>query len=99
MSEPFLGQIEFFAFGRAPKGWAPCNGQLLQIAQNQALFSLLSTAFGGDGQSTFGVPNIQGRVVLGTGNGFARGQPHENRRPYIVLNAGIALVGVYPTRQ
>lgn len=178
MGDNFLGQIEFFAFGIVPKGWAQCNGQLVAISQNQALFSLLSTTFGGDGTTSFGLPNIQGRTVLGTGNGFAwgqtggeemhtlavnempshshamsgdattagssntyvpasntvlgisvdysqtgdtvvtysggaangsmasgavtsagAGQPHENRMPYLVLNACIALVGIYPSRQ
>ena len=63
--EPFLGQLALFPFGFAPKGWALCNGQLLPINQNQALFSLLGTSYGGNGQTTFALPNLQGRVPLG----------------------------------
>ena len=59
--EPLLGQIEVFAYTFTPKGWAPCNGQLLPINQNQALFSLLGTNFGGDGRTTFALPNLQGK--------------------------------------
>jgi microcystin-dependent protein len=68
MSEPFLGQIQSFGFGFAPKNWALCNGQLLSIQQNAALFSLLGTAFGGNGTTTFGLPNLQSRVPLHFGN-------------------------------
>lgn len=60
-------------FGFAPKGWAQCNGQLLQINQNQALFSLLGTMYGGDGKTTFALPNLQGRVPVHRGNGFTQG--------------------------
>ena len=67
MSQPFLGQIQPMGFNFAPKGWAQCNGQLLSIAQNTALFSLLGTFYGGNGQSTFGLPNLQSRVPLGSG--------------------------------
>jgi microcystin-dependent protein len=69
MSQPFVGQIEAFAFGFAPRGWAPCQGQLLPINQNQALFSLLGTTYGGDGRSTFALPDLRGRVAMGQGNG------------------------------
>jgi microcystin-dependent protein len=64
MSEPFLGEIRTFGFNFAPQGWALCNGQLLPINQNQALFSLLGTTYGGDGITTFGLPNLQGRVPI-----------------------------------
>jgi microcystin-dependent protein len=79
MAEPFLGEIRTFSFGFAPKGWAMCNGQLLPINQNQALFSLLGTQFGGDGRITFALPNFQGRLALGmgtssTGTGFTIGE-------------------------
>ena len=67
MSDPFLGQIEAFAFGFAPRGWAPCNGQLMPIAQYQALFSLLGTQFGGNGVATFGLPDLRGHVANGMG--------------------------------
>jgi microcystin-dependent protein len=66
MSTPFLGQISTTAFGFAPKGWALCNGQLLAINQNTALFALLGTSFGGNGQTTFALPNLQGRVPMHT---------------------------------
>lgn len=62
--EPFLGQISIFAFGLTPRGWAPCNGQLLNIHQNQALFALLGTTYGGNGVTTFALPNLNGRVPL-----------------------------------
>jgi len=74
MSEAFLGEIRIFGFGFQPKGWAMCNGQLLPINQNQALFSLLGTTYGGDGRVTFGLPNMQGRVPLHFGGGFVQGQ-------------------------
>jgi microcystin-dependent protein len=64
MAEPFLGQVTIFGFGFAPKGWALCNGQLLPINQNQALFSLLGTQFGGDGRQTFGLPDFRGRAPV-----------------------------------
>lgn len=73
MAEPFLGQITITAFDFAPKGFALCNGQLLQIAQNQALYSLLGTTYGGDGRTTFALPNLQGRVPLHKGDGMAEG--------------------------
>jgi len=66
---PFLGEIKFVGFNFAPKGWALCDGQLLQISQNTALFSLLGTFYGGDGKTTFALPNLQGRVPIGTGEG------------------------------
>ena len=65
MSQPYLGQIETFAFGYAPRGWLQCSGQLLPIAQNQALFSLLGTSYGGDGIRTFGLPDLRGRISAG----------------------------------
>jgi microcystin-dependent protein len=68
MSEQFMGQLGLFAFGLIPKSWAPCKGQLLQISQNQALFSLLGTFFGGDGITNFALPDLQGRTPLGAGS-------------------------------
>ena len=67
--EPFIGQIQAFGFDFAPRGWAKCDGQLLPIAQNQALFSLIGTRYGGDGRSTFGLPDLRGRVALHQGQG------------------------------
>jgi len=74
MSEPFLGEIKIVSFNFPPKGWAFCDGQLLPINQNQALFSILGTTYGGDGRVNFGLPNFQGRVPLHVGNGFNLGQ-------------------------
>lgn len=67
MASPFIGQIIPFAGTFAPRGWAFCNGQLLPINQNTALFALIGTQFGGNGSTTFGLPNLQGRVVVGAG--------------------------------
>ena len=67
MSSPFVAEIRIFACNFAPTGWAQCNGQLLPISQNTALFSLLGTMYGGDGKSTFALPDMQGNVALGTG--------------------------------
>jgi microcystin-dependent protein len=67
MAEPFLSEIRIMSFGFPPKGWALCDGQLLPINQNQALFSLLGTTYGGDGRVNFGLPDLQGRVPIHTG--------------------------------
>jgi microcystin-dependent protein len=67
--EPYLGQIELFGFGYAPEGWAQCNGQLLPINQNQALFALIGTYFGGNGTTTFALPDLRGRLAVGQGSG------------------------------
>ncbi|MEZ6135456.1 MAG: tail fiber protein [Pirellulaceae bacterium] len=69
MSEPFIGQIIMFGGNFAPRGWAFCDGQLLPIAQNTALFSILGTTYGGDGRTTFGLPDLRGRVPLHAGSG------------------------------
>jgi microcystin-dependent protein len=69
MDECFLGQIQAVGFGFAPKGWALCQGQLMAIAQNQALFALLGTTFGGNGVTTFALPDLRARVPIGTGQG------------------------------
>jgi microcystin-dependent protein len=65
MADQYISQVELFAFGFAPKGWAPCAGQLLPINQNQALFALLGTTYGGDGRVTFGLPDLRGRLAAG----------------------------------
>jgi len=75
MSDPFLGEIRIMSFNFAPKGWTFCNGQLLPINQNQALFALLGTTYGGDGRTTFGLPNLRGQVPIHQGQGFTLGQP------------------------
>ena len=68
MGQPFIGEIRIVGFNFAPVGWAECNGQLLPISENDALFTLIGTTYGGDGQETFALPDLQGRVALGTGN-------------------------------
>jgi microcystin-dependent protein len=74
MATPFLSEIRIFSFTFAPKGWAMCNGQLLPINQNQALFALLGTTYGGDGVTTFALPNLQGRMPIHEGAGFTLGE-------------------------
>ena len=74
MAEPFLSEIRIMSFVFAPKGWALCNGQLLPINQNQALFSLLGTTYGGNGQTNFALPNLQGDVPIHVGQGHTLGE-------------------------
>ena len=74
MAEPFLSEIKIMSFNFPPKGWALCNGQLLPINQNQALFALLGTTYGGNGQTTFALPNLRGRVPIHRGNGHTLGE-------------------------
>jgi microcystin-dependent protein len=74
MAEPFLAELRIMSFNFAPKGWALCNGQLLPINQNQALFALLGTQFGGNGQTTFALPNLQGRTAIHQSDTFTVGQ-------------------------
>lgn len=74
MSEPFLSEIKLVSFNFPPKGWALCNGQLLPINQNQALFALLGTTYGGNGQTNFALPNLRGRVPIHMGNGHTLGE-------------------------
>jgi microcystin-dependent protein len=74
MGTPFLGEIKMISWNFPPKGWAFCNGQLLPINQNQALFSLLGTMYGGNGQTTFALPNLQGRSPVHMGSGLTQGQ-------------------------
>jgi microcystin-dependent protein len=69
MSEPFVGEIRMFAGNFAPRGWAFCDGQLLAVSQNDALFSLLGTIYGGDGRTTFGLPDLRGRLPIHAGTG------------------------------
>lgn len=69
MSEPFIGEIRMFGFNFNPRGYAFCNGGLIAIAQNTALFSILGTTYGGNGSTTFGLPNLQGRAAVGAGQG------------------------------
>ncbi len=74
MADPFLSEIRIMSFNFAPKGWAMCNGQFLPINQNQALFALLGTTYGGNGQTTFALPNLRGRVPVHEGDGLTLGE-------------------------
>lgn len=84
MSEPLISQIKAFGCNFAPRNWAWCQGQLMNISDNDALFSLLGTTFGGDGRSTFGLPDLRGRIPAGTGNGISWGQ--KGGLEYVTLN-------------
>jgi microcystin-dependent protein len=74
MAEPFLGEVRMTSFNFAPKGWAPCNGQLLSISQNAALFSILGTTYGGNGTTNFALPDLQGRVPVHWGGSVVLGE-------------------------
>ena len=74
MGTPFMGELKLISWNFPPKGWAFCNGQLLPINQNQALFSLFGTRYGGNGQTTFGLPDLRGRTPIHMGGGFTQGQ-------------------------
>lgn len=74
MSDPYIGEIRMFGGTFAPAGWAMCQGQLMPISENDALFSLIGTTYGGDGQETFGLPDLQGRVPMHQGGGFVIGE-------------------------
>ncbi|MFT7775636.1 phage tail protein [Roseateles sp.] len=74
MSDPFVGEIRLFAGNFAPVGWAFCQGQLLPIAENEVLFTLIGTTYGGDGQSTFALPNLAGRIPMHAGAGYIQGE-------------------------
>jgi microcystin-dependent protein len=86
MSQPFLSEIRIMSFGFPPKGWALCNGQLLPINQNQALFSLLGTTYGGDGRVNFALPNLQGQVPLHMGTGYGLGQKGGEQNHTLTFN-------------
>src|SRR5262249_16738268 len=74
MAQPYVGEIRIFAGNFAPAGWMFCEGQLLPISENETLFNLIGTTYGGDGQSTFGLPDLRGRIPLHFGNGFTLAQ-------------------------
>lgn len=74
MADPYLGEIRQMSFSYPPRGWALCNGQLMQISQNQALYSLLGDKFGGDGKTTFALPDMRGRTPIHAGDGYELGQ-------------------------
>lgn len=86
MSEPFLAEIRLMSFNFPPKGWALCNGQLLPINQNQPLFSLLGTTYGGNGQTNFALPNFQGRVPVHVGSGHTQGEAAGEYAHTVTLN-------------
>src|SRR3977135_916548 len=86
MSQPFLSEIKIMSFSFAPKGWALCNGQLLPIAQNQALFSLLGTTYGGDGRVNFALPDLRGRVPFHMGQGHTLGERSGEAAHTIILS-------------
>jgi microcystin-dependent protein len=86
MSAPFIGELRIVAYTFAPRGWTMCNGQLLPINQNQALFSILGTTYGGDGRVNFGLPNFQGRVPIHQGPGFVLGQQGGEQNHTLTVN-------------
>ena len=103
--EFYIGQILLLGFNFAPRGTLPCDGRLLSIAQNSALFSLLGTMYGGDGIQTFALPNLQGRAAFGFTNAYPQGAVGnitivENNTPpgALALNYVIVTEGVYPSR-
>jgi microcystin-dependent protein len=104
MSNPFLAELRIASFSFAPTGWALANGQLLPINQNQALFALLGTTYGGDGRVNFALPNLQGRLPMHFGNGFTQGQKGgaENAvfhtAPVPVASSGIGTPQSVPTQ-
>ncbi|MBM7647791.1 microcystin-dependent protein [Bacillus ectoiniformans] len=86
MAEPFLGEIRLFSYSFAPKGWALCNGQVLPINGNQALFSLLGKVYGGDGVTNFALPDLRGRVPNHTGYGIALGEKAGEETHTLTIN-------------
>ena len=86
MSSPYIGEIRMFAGNFAPAGWAFCNGALVPISENDALFSLIGTTYGGDGETTFALPNIQSRVPVHQGNGFILGETGGAEQVTLTLN-------------
>jgi len=110
--DPYIGEIRLVGFNFAPVGWAFCNGQLLQIREHTALFSLLSTTYGGDGKTTFGLPDLRGRAAVGFGQGpglqgYQQGEtwsvnggadPRSGSVNMLGMNYIIALQGIFPPR-
>jgi microcystin-dependent protein len=97
MSEPFLGEIRRYPYSNIPNAWAECNGQLLPISENRALYQLLETNYGGDGITTFALPNLQGLTPVG---GATLGQTGGGTGPsqsYLPLVFAIATIGIHPT--
>lgn len=95
MMEPFIGEICQYPYNFAPKGWALCHGQLMPISQNQALFSLLGTTYGGDGRTTFNLPDLRLKDANGNVIQLQVGEIHEGK---VYMEYSIALQGIYPSR-
>jgi len=86
MSEPYVGEIRMVGFNFAPAGWAFCDGSLVPISENETLFNLIGTTYGGDGQTTFGLPNLLGRIPVHQGNGYVIGSPGGTETVTLDLN-------------
>jgi microcystin-dependent protein len=104
MSEPFLAEIKMVGFNFAPRGWAFCDGQILPINQNQALYSLLGTTYGGDGRTTFALPDLRGRTPVHIGEGFTLGakggeEVHQITLPEMPAHAHGMMASSLPANQ
>ena len=99
MADPFVAEIRIFPFNFPPKGWAWCDGQLLPLSQNTALFSLLGTTYGGNGKSNFALPDLQGRAPMHPGSvtNVGGSQAHLNMQPFLTVSFCIALQGIFPS--
>ncbi|MFJ7732880.1 phage tail protein [Lysinibacillus sp. NPDC097231] len=86
MCEPYVGEIRLFGFGIVPRGWARCDGQVLSINTNQALYSILGATYGGDGRTTFALPDLRGRVPVHVGNGVTLGQKAGEETHVLTIN-------------
>ncbi len=95
MLDPFIGEVCQFPYSYAPKGWAYCHGQMMPIQSNQALFSLLGTTYGGDGRTTFALPDLRPKDANGNVIQLEVGDIHEGK---VFIESFIALQGIYPSR-
>lgn len=86
MAQPYVGEIRMFAGNFAPQGWMLCEGQILPISENETLFNLIGTTYGGDGQSTFGLPDLRGRLSIHRGNGFIQGESGGTEEVTLTVN-------------
>lgn len=86
MSDPFVGEIRLVSFDFAPRGWAFCHGQLMEISRHSALFSILGTTYGGNGQTTFALPNLRERVAIGAGDAYPRGRTGGSAEETLLVN-------------
>jgi microcystin-dependent protein len=102
--EPFISEIRLFPYADVPEGWLPCDGRMMPIAQFQALYALLETTYGGDGRTTFALPDLRGRVPAGTGSNLPAGRafaflPGDSAaQPAMALNFCISYKGTFPSR-